>query len=82
MKKLVERITTDKGIVLTLEYYTEENKYLLTVEKGNEVSKFEGSLEEIQKAAKEYFVKSLKYLKDQLEIKELEELFKRSWKWK
>lgn len=78
MKKLVERITTDKGIVLTLEYYTEENKYLLTVEKGNEVSKFEGSLEEIQKAAKEYFVKSLKYLKDQLEIKELEELFKRS----
>lgn len=78
MRKLIEKITTDRGVILTLEYDTDENKYILTVEKDNEVSIFEGSMEEIQKAAKTYFVKSLKQLKNQIEIAELEELFKRS----
>ncbi len=78
MKKLIEKITTDKGIILTLEYDIEEGTYLLTIEKDNETVKFEGSLEEIQKASKKYFIDSLKYLKNQIEIAQLEELFKRS----
>ncbi|EDP73844.1 hypothetical protein [Hydrogenivirga sp. 128-5-R1-1] len=78
MKKLIEKITTDKGIALTLEYDVEEGTYLLTIEKDSETVKFKGSIEEIQKASKKYFINSLKHLKNQIEISQLEELFKRS----
>jgi glutamate formiminotransferase len=78
VKKIIEKITTDQGVILTLEYDTDKNRYILTVEKDKDTAKFEGSIEEIQKAAKQYFIKSLKHLKNQMEIHELEELFKRS----
>jgi len=78
MKKLIERITTDKGINITLELDTEKNTYILTVEKDGEKAIFEGDLGEIQEKAKKYFVKSLKNIKNQIEISILEELFNRS----
>ncbi|RMA93053.1 hypothetical protein [Hydrogenothermus marinus] len=78
MKKLIEKIKTDKGISITLELDTERNIYIMTVEKDNEKAVFEGNISEIQEKAKKYFVKSLKNIKNKIEISILEELFNRS----
>ncbi len=78
MRKLIEKISTNYGIEITLEYDTDRDTYILTVVKNGEKEVFEGSLEDIQKASHRYFVNSLKRMKNQLEVLFLEEMYKKS----
>ena len=78
MRKLIEKISTNYGIEITLEHDTERDIYILTIERDGEREVFEGSLEDIQEASHKYFVNSLKRMKNQLEVLILEEMYKKS----
>ncbi len=78
MKKILQKIETDTGIMLKLEMDVISNEYQLTIDDGRTVKVFKGSLDQIQKEAKKYFISSLKNIKDKVEISLLEEMLKRS----
>lgn len=63
MRELIEEFSSGKGIKAILEYDREKDIYVMTVYKGDEKIVFSGKMDEIQKQAERYFVKSLKSLK-------------------
>jgi len=78
MRRLIDKVKSPKGIEIILEFDEEKQVYILTINSGKETKVFEGSIEEIQEIAHQYFVNSLKELKNHLEITLLEELYKKS----
>ncbi|ACO03678.1 MAG TPA: hypothetical protein DEP48_00185 [Persephonella sp.] len=77
MRELIEEFSSGKGIKAILEYDREKDIYVMTVYKGDEKIVFSGKMDEIQKQAERYFVKSLKSLKNKIEIALLEDLYNR-----
>jgi len=78
MRKLVDKVKSPKGIEIILEFDEEKQVYILTIKSEKETKIFEGNIEEIQEIAHQYFINSLKELKNNLEITLLEELYKKS----
>ncbi|WP_457641921.1 hypothetical protein [Persephonella sp.] len=77
MRELIEEFNSGKGLKAVLEYDTEKDIYIMTVYKGDEKIVFSGNMVEIQKQAERFFVKSLKSLKNKMEIALLEDLYNR-----
>ncbi len=73
-RKLVEQIEGEKGIKAKLEYDTDLNNYVMTVEYDGKTMEFTGTMKEIQNEASKYFIKSLRSLKNRLEIALLEDM--------
>lgn len=76
-KELIEEFESEKGIKVTLEYDYDREIYIMTIYKNTGKIVFQGSMDEIREQAEKYFVKSLKDLKNKMEIALLEDLFKR-----
>ncbi len=76
-RELIEEFESEKGIKVTLEYDNEKEIYIMTIHKSTGKIVFQGSMKEIQQQAEKYFVRSLKDIKNKMEIALLEDLFNR-----
>ncbi len=76
-REIIEEFEGKKGIKVTLEYDNEKEIYIMTIQKDTGKIVFQGSMKEIQQQAEKYFVKSLKDIKNKMEIALLEDLFNR-----
>ena len=78
MRRLIDKVKSPKGVEIILEFDEERRVYILTITSEKETKIFEGNIEEIKEIAHQYFINSLKQLKNHLEIKLLEEIYKKS----
>ena len=76
-RELIEEFESEKGIKVILEYDYDREIYVMTIYKDTGKIVFQGSMDEIRKQAEKYFVRSLKDLKNKMEIALLEDLFNR-----
>ncbi|WP_029520524.1 MULTISPECIES: hypothetical protein [unclassified Persephonella] len=76
-REIIEEFESEKGIKVVLEYDYEKEIYVMTIYKDTGKIVFQGTMDEIQKQAEKYFVKSLKDIKNKMEIALLEDLFNR-----
>ncbi|SNZ08525.1 hypothetical protein SAMN06265182_1331 [Persephonella hydrogeniphila] len=76
-REIIEEFESEKGIKVILEYDNEKETYIMTIYKDTGKIVFQGSMKEIQQQAEKYFVKSLKDIKNKMEIALLEDLFNR-----
>ncbi|WP_456383511.1 hypothetical protein [Persephonella sp.] len=76
-RELIQEFEGEKGLRATLEYDNEKEIYIMTIYKDTGKIVFQGSMKEIQEQAEKYFVKSLKDIKNKIEIALLEDLFNR-----
>ncbi|WP_457626535.1 hypothetical protein [Persephonella sp.] len=76
-RELIEEFESEKGIKVVLEYDNEKETYIMTIYKDTGKIVFQGSMKEIQQQAEKYFVRSLKDIKNKMEIALLEDLFNR-----
>jgi len=76
-RELIEEFESEKGIKVTLEFDNEKEIYIMTIHKNTGKIVFQGSMKEIQQQAEKYFVRSLKDIKNKMEIALLEDLFNR-----
>ncbi len=76
-REIIEEFESEKGIKVVLEYDYEKEIYIMTIYKDTGKIVFQGTMDEIQKQAEKYFVKSLKDIKNKMEIALLEDLFNR-----
>ena len=79
-REIIEEFESEKGIKVKLEYDNEKNVYVMTIFKDGEKVVFSGDMKEIRKNAEGYFVKSLKRLKNKMEIALLEDMLKKGEK--
>ncbi len=82
-RELIEEFESETGIRVKLEYDNEKNIYIMTIFKDGEKIVFSGTMKEIREKAENYFVKSLKRLKNKMEIALLEDMLQRGknrWK--
>ena len=76
-RELIEEFHSEKGIKVILEYDYEKEIYIMTILKNTGKIIFQGTMSEIQKQAEYFFIKSLKDIKNKMEIAMLEDLYKR-----
>ncbi len=76
-RELIEEFESETGIKVKLEYDNEKNIYIMTIFKDGEKIVFSGTMKEIRENAENYFVKSLKRLKNKMEIALLEDMLQR-----
>jgi len=76
-RELIQEFKSEKGLRATLEYDNEKEIYIMTIYKETGKIVFQGSMKEIQEQAEKHFVKSLKEIKNKIEVALLEDLFNR-----
>ncbi len=76
-RELIEEFESETGIKVKLEYDNDNNIYIMTIFKDGEKIVFSGTMKEIREKAENYFVKSLKRLKNKMEIALLEDMLQR-----
>ncbi len=77
MREIIEEFSGNKGIRVVLEFDREKDIYIMTIYKDTGKIVFQGDLNEIQKQAEQYFVDSLKSLKNKMEIALLEDMYRK-----